>query len=124
MEKLEDEERLILIRVISAELPYLWYSKEIGKEYTAVDSRYERMYKVLNGAGERRGYIVKTDCEIVKELQKRDVPDFPFLVRIMKNSWFPECWYAKHIGEYFEITSGGTINEWGFKSKDGTQNLF
>ena len=89
-----DENQLLRIKIIKLEKPYLWYKDDVGKEFTAIDFRYERYYKVIDMpdsiSGLPTGYITKDCCEIIKVLIKRGVPDFPFKVKILKNSWFPQ----------------------------------
>ncbi len=114
--KIGDEDQILLVRVLKSEEPYFWYASKIGQKLKVIDFRYQNKYKSIYPF---TGYIDKGCCEIVEILEKRKVPDFPFMVKITKNSWFPECWYAKHVGEIFEITSGTLASGWVTKVPNG-----
>lgn len=103
---------MLRIKIIALEEPYLWYKNDVGKEFDALDFRYEDTYKIVDSSGERVGYIKRKYCEIISIIQVRQVPEFPFLVKILKNSWFPQCWYANRIGEIFKVINGSITNDW------------
>ena len=113
---INDENRLLRVKVLKSDEPYLWYAKYIGQEFTVIDHRYNNNYEAIHPD---TGYIGKENCEIIKILIRRRVPDFPFKVRILKNSWFPQCWYANRIGETFEVINGCTYGEWKAKLPNG-----
>ena len=103
------EDQILRVKILELELPYLWYKNDVGKEFLVIDYRYENTYKAITNEGEIIGYISKKYCRTVEIVEPRKVPEFPFNVKVLKNSWFPQCWYADRIGEIFTITKGGGI---------------
>lgn len=104
---LDQEDQILKVKICKLEKPYLWYKDRIGQELQVIDKRYENIYHVPH-----LGYISKSCCQIIGVVIPRQVPAFPFKVKILKNSWFPQCWYANRIGEDFTITSGFISNNW------------
>lgn len=107
------EDRILRIIITEIEKPYLWYKDDLGKEFLVIDYRYDHIFKAITNEGERIGYISKKCCKILEVIEPRKIPDFPFQVKVLKNSWFPQCWYANKIGEVFQVKrGGGIIPEW------------
>lgn len=110
--ELTDEDQIMKIKIIELEKPYLWYKVNIGGEFLAIDFRYEDYYQVITFHHDSIGFISKKCCEILEVIKKRAVPEFPFMVKVLKNSGFPQCWYASRIGEKFEVVCGSTYGQW------------
>lgn len=112
MEKLSEEDRILLVTITKLEEPHLWYKDHIGGTLQAIDFRYESKYKIIDADGNRLGYVTKSCCEIARVIKDREVPDFPFQVKITQNTWSDRCWYKNKIGMEFTIVNGSPTEEW------------